>query len=72
MEGFKPGSNELLQFTFLLVSAEDVVHYKDSHRMVAKVEGFSKLSLNKREFPPLKIVLEDKIIILMDNNADKT
>ena len=72
VEGLKPGSDELLQFAFLLVSADDIVHYKGTHRTVAKVEGFSRLSLNKREFPPFKIVLEDKIIILMDNSAGKT
>ena len=60
-----------MQFTFLLISAVDYKYYQDSHKVVAKVEGFSRLSLNKREFPPLKIVLEDKIFVLMNNVRTK-
>ena len=56
-----------MQFTFLLVSADDYKFYQDTHKVVARVEGYSRLSLNKREFPPLKIVLEDKIFVLMNN-----
>ena len=71
LEDLQPGSPELMQFTFLLISAVDYKYYQDSHKVVAQVEGFSRLSLNKREFPPLKIVLEDKIFVLMNNVRTK-
>jgi hypothetical protein len=67
LEDLQPGSGELMRFTFLLISAVDYNYYQDSHKVVARVEGFSRLSLNKREFPPVKLVLEGKIFVLMNN-----
>ena len=65
MEGLESGSSELLQFRFLLVSAEDYSVYKETHELVGKAESFSRLSLNSKEFPPVKIVLEDRVLVLM-------
>ena len=33
--------------------------------MIGKAEGFSTLAINLREFPPIKIVLRDQILLLM-------
>ena len=53
------------QFRFLLTSAEDYSSYKDTHELVGKAEGFARLSVTPREFPPVKIMLEDRVLILM-------
>ena len=71
-EGLDPTSNEMQSFTFLIVSLSDHAHYKDTHQVIAKVEGFSRLALNKREIPPVKIVLEERILILVRNIDSRT
>jgi hypothetical protein len=39
LEDLQPGSGELMQFTFLLISAVDYNYYQDSHKVVARVKG---------------------------------
>ena len=60
-------SPELLQFTFLLISAGDFPFFKDTHHVIEKSEGFSQLSLSWREFPPIKIVLREAVFVLIRN-----
>ena len=72
VEGLEPGCEEMLQFTFLLVSFDDIPYYKDSHTVLEKVEGFSRLALDRQGFPPLKIVLKDKIVVLVNKNVSRT
>ena len=63
-EGLEPGSPDLLQYQFLVVSAVDYMHYSDSHKIVGKAKGFSTLSLSWGIGFPLRTVLEDRILVL--------
>ena len=57
----------------LLISTEDYHHYQHTHRVVAKAEGLARLVLNWSEFPPVKIQLRDKILVIMrDSDTQKT
>ena len=62
-------SEKLLEFTFLLISARDFPLFSSTHSIVERSEGFQRLSLNWREFPPLKIALGEVIYVLV-RNAD--
>ncbi len=67
LEGLQAGSKEMMEFDFLLISAADFYHYSSTHSVLIKEAGFSRLSLNPREFPPLKVLVEDKIYVLEKN-----
>ena len=71
VEGLEPGCEELMDFTFLLISSNDLPYYKDSHTVLERVEGFSRLAFDRQGFPPLKIVLSDKIVILVNKKASR-
>ena len=66
-----PGNNtlssELLEFNLLLVSAEDITLFQQTHRVVGKQTGFSRLALDLSGFPPIKLILRDAIFILIRN-----
>ena len=64
LEDVQPGSNQLLQFDFLLVSSGDYHFYQGSHDLVARAEGFANLVLSFSQFPPFRIILEDKVLVL--------
>lgn len=59
--------HKLMAFTFLLVSAGDFPLFNSTHRIVARSEGFSHLSLDWTAFPPLKIVLREAVLVLVRN-----
>ncbi|XP_064400610.1 dol-P-Man:Man(7)GlcNAc(2)-PP-Dol alpha-1,6-mannosyltransferase-like [Halichondria panicea] len=65
LEGLEANSTEMASFTFLLISAPDHTHYKDTHEVLLSVEGFSGLSINTHHFPPVKISLQEKILVLV-------
>ena len=69
MEDLEPGSSELLEFDILLVSAGDYHYYQQSHDLVGRAEGYAKLAISHRQFPPFRIVLEDKILILAKKSS---
>ena len=55
----------MMEFDFLLISAEDLGYYKESHDLVGRSEGLAGLEWSLSLFPPpLRIVLEDRILIL--------
>lgn len=60
-------SPALQDFTFLLISAGEFPLFKDTHRVVKKVEGFSHLILEHWRLPPVKMALREKILILVRN-----
>lgn len=62
-EGLEPGSEPMMRYQYLLVSAVDYAHYVESHDVVAKAKGFSKLVLSGNSFP-VRQVLEDKVLVL--------
>ena len=57
--------HKLMGFTFLLVSAGDFPLFNHTHLVVDRSEGFSRFSLDWGEFPPLKIVLREAVLVLM-------
>jgi len=64
-EGLDAVPTTAQSYTFLLISAADYTHYNKTHKLIGKAEGFSRLAINPREFPPVKIVLRDQILLLM-------
>ena len=68
-EGLDAASTAARGYTFLLISAVDYSHFRNSHKLIGKAEGFSRLSINLREFPPVKIVLRDQILLLMQQGC---
>ena len=63
-EDLVPGSAEMQEFDFLLISVEDHHYYQESHDLVGRSEGFTRLDWSPSLFPPLRIVLEDRILVL--------
>jgi alpha-1,6-mannosyltransferase len=63
-EDLVPGSAEMLEFDFLLISVEDHHYYQESHDLVGRSEGFTRLDWSPSLFPPLRIVLQDRILVL--------
>ncbi len=72
-EGLMPAPGQttppekLLGFTFLLISAGDFPIFSSTHSIVERSEGFQGLSLNWRDFPPVKITLGEAIYVLVRN-----
>ena len=64
-----PPPPELLQFTYLLISAGDFPLVKDSHVIISRSEGFSRLSLDWSSLPPLKIILREAVLVVARNNS---
>ena len=65
VEGLDPGSPEMSSFTFLLISAPDHAYYEETHDVLLSVEGFSGLSIDRNQFPPVKITLREQILVLV-------
>ena len=59
----------MMEFDFLLVSVDDYQYYQKSHDLVGRTEGFSRLDLTPSSFPPLRIMIEDRILILAKKSA---
>jgi alpha-1,6-mannosyltransferase len=68
-EDLAPGSKEMLDFDFLLVSTDDYHHYQESHDLVGRAEGFTRLERSDSLFPPLHMLIEDKILILAKKSS---
>lgn len=69
----KPGCEELMSFTHLIVGSsnrdnEEMLHYRHTHSVMSTVQGFSHVSFNYNTFPPLKIKTKTQIFILKKNN----
>ena len=62
-EGLAPGSRAMMRYQYLLVSATEYGHYAESHDVVGKAKGFSKIVLSGSGFP-VRQVLEDKVLVL--------
>lgn len=73
VEDLAPASEEMLEFDFLLVSAGDYHHYTETHDLVGRAEGFVRLEkYSPLQFPLLRIVIEDKILILAKKSSGCT
>ena len=64
VEGLTAGSPDLLQFTHLLISVSDYPYYSTTHRLLHKEQGLGWVEVSPRQFPPVWLVLEDKICVL--------
>ena len=64
VEGIAPASSEMLEFDFLLVSSENYHYYQETHDLVGRAEGFVRLEYSHTQFPPFRIIIEDRILIL--------
>lgn len=53
----------MMRYQYLLVSATEYGHYAESHDVVGKAKGFSKIVLSGSGFP-VRQVLEDKVLVL--------
>lgn len=72
-EDLVPASEEMLEFDFLLISAGDHHYYKESHDLVGRAEGFVRLEkYSPIQFPLLRIVIDDKILILAKKGSKCT
>ena len=68
-EELPPGGVEMNQFSHLLVGvssdiADEIAPYRTSHAILAKVDGFSRIELQWKKFPPFAVLTEPKIYIL--------
>lgn len=64
-EELSPGGDKMMSFTYLLIGNQTVLpYYKNTHRTIHIVEGFSRLKLNKNFRQPLQIQLQPDIWIL--------
>ncbi|XP_060859004.1 probable Dol-P-Man:Man(7)GlcNAc(2)-PP-Dol alpha-1,6-mannosyltransferase [Metopolophium dirhodum] len=68
-ENLKPGCEELMSFTHLIVGSssrdnEEMLHYRNTHGVMSTVPGFSHISFNYNTFPPLKIKTKTQIFLL--------
>ena len=46
------------------MSAGDYHYYNTSHFLIHKESGYSRLSFTTQQFPPVTIIIEDKIFVL--------
>ncbi|CAG7725517.1 unnamed protein product [Allacma fusca] len=62
-----PGSEEMMEFTHLIVGAEDIqsryMYYK-THETIISVEGYSGIDMNLNRFPPIRIKTETLVLVL--------
>jgi len=68
-EDLLPGGTEMLNFSHLMVgvtnsSSAELQPYCDTHSVINVVEGFSRLQLNLRTWPPVKIITGPRIYLL--------
>ncbi|XP_011406378.2 PREDICTED: dol-P-Man:Man(7)GlcNAc(2)-PP-Dol alpha-1,6-mannosyltransferase-like [Amphimedon queenslandica] len=71
IEGFEHSSSDMQNFDYLLISASDYEYYNDTHEIVHKEVGFSRLSFALRQFPPnISVVLTDKIFIIQNRERN--
>lgn len=72
-ENLKPGCEELMSFTHLIVGSnnrdnEEMLHYRHTHSVISTVPGFSHVTFNYNTFPPLKVKTKTQIFLLKKNN----
>ena len=74
-EDLLPGGTEMLEFTHVMVGVSDSAAaelrpYHDTHSVISVVEAFSRLQLNLRTWPSLKIITEPRIYLLKRRFTD--
>ncbi|XP_061178921.1 dol-P-Man:Man(7)GlcNAc(2)-PP-Dol alpha-1,6-mannosyltransferase-like [Saccostrea echinata] len=67
-EDILPGSQEMLDFSHLFVSDDDILQfYQSTHSVIAKIDGFDTLRVDIRSLPPIVVTTKPKIWILKRN-----
>lgn len=65
----KPGCEELMSFTHLVVESnnrdnEEMLPYRQTHSIMSTIPGFSHVSFNYNIFPPVKIKTKTQLYLL--------
>lgn len=73
-ENLKPGCDELMSFTHLIVESSnrdnhEMLPYRHTHNIMSTVQGFSHVSFNYNTFPPLKTKTKTQLFILKKNTV---
>ncbi|ODN02533.1 putative Dol-P-Man:Man(7)GlcNAc(2)-PP-Dol alpha-1,6-mannosyltransferase [Orchesella cincta] len=71
-EGLTRGGQEILQFSHLLVEAEDVeerLAYFKSHEILVSEEGYAGIDFLWNRVPPVSIKTEPKVLVLRKNKS---
>ncbi len=66
-EGLTRGSQDILQFSHLLVEAEDIeerLAYFKTHEILVSEEGFAGIDFAWNRVPPISIKTEPKVLVL--------
>ncbi|CAG0894820.1 unnamed protein product [Darwinula stevensoni] len=68
-EGLKVGGPDMMSYTHLLVEGSSpeswrIKHYMRTHHILSVISGFSHVSLDYRDFPPVKVRSKPRIYIL--------
>lgn len=61
-----------MSFTHLIIECsnrhnEELLHYRNTHNIILTITGFSHVSFNYNNFPPLKIKTKTQLFILKKN-----
>ncbi|XP_036376211.1 dol-P-Man:Man(7)GlcNAc(2)-PP-Dol alpha-1,6-mannosyltransferase [Megalops cyprinoides] len=69
-EDLVPGDESMKKYSHILMEANltQVALLKDSHRPLTFIEGFSKLEIRASQLPPLRVKLENKLVLLESLN----
>uniref|UniRef100_A0A8C4RV81 Mannosyltransferase n=1 Tax=Erpetoichthys calabaricus TaxID=27687 RepID=A0A8C4RV81_ERPCA len=67
VENIKPGNPEMAKYTHILMEADpsQLIYFKNTHKAVAHIPGFSKLAFNLSILPPVSVKTESKLVILV-------
>lgn len=57
-------SSKLQTFTFLLVAAANYKHHQNTHKVIAKIQGYSRLKFNWKHWDMIRLIVVDKIYVL--------
>lgn len=65
-EDLQPGAVAMQDYTHILVEAAPghVALYRDTHRVLASIEGTTGVSLNLTKLPPFDVNLQTKLVLL--------
>ncbi|KAG7454414.1 hypothetical protein MATL_G00259460 [Megalops atlanticus] len=69
-EDLVPGDEGMKKYSHILMEANltQVALLKDSYRPLTFIEGFSKLEISASQLPPLRVKLENKLVLLESLN----
>ncbi|XP_062339157.1 dol-P-Man:Man(7)GlcNAc(2)-PP-Dol alpha-1,6-mannosyltransferase [Osmerus eperlanus] len=65
-EDLMPGHPDVRSYTHLLmeVNSTKMAQLRDTHRAVSYTQGYSRTQLSLLQFPPVSIVLENKVVLM--------